>query len=73
MKEIVFHQKLLEKAELIFKMTGPAMVQLASSDFWKVPYDFLVAWEQELAASSQHILLEHRLALLQKNSVCTHL
>ena len=47
-------------------MTGPAMVQLASSDFWKVPYDFLVAWEQELAASSQHILLEYRLALLQK-------
>ena len=54
-------------------MTGPAMVQLASSDFWKVPYDFLVAWEQELAASSQHILLEHRLALLHKISVCTHL
>ena len=43
MKEIVFHQKLLEKASLIFKMTGPAMVQLASSDFWKVPHDFLVA------------------------------
>ena len=54
-------------------MTGPAMVQLASSDFWKVPHDFLVAWEQELAASSQHIPLEHRLDLLQKNSVCTHL
>ena len=31
------------------------MVQPASSDFWKVLYDFLVAWEQELAASSRHI------------------
>ena len=31
------------------------MVQPASSDLWKVPYDFLVAWEQELAASGQHI------------------
>ena len=57
----------------MFKMTGPAMFGLASSDFWKVPYDFLVAWEQELAISGQHILLEHSLALLQKNSVCTHL
>ena len=35
MKEIVFHQKLLEKAYFIFKMTGPAMVWPASSDFWK--------------------------------------
>ena len=36
-------------------MTGPAMVRPASSDFWKVPYDFLVAWKQELAASGRHI------------------
>ena len=54
-------------------MTGAAMVWKASSDFWKAPYDFSVAWEQELAASSQHTLLEHRFALLQKISVCTHL
>ena len=36
-KEIVFHQKLMEKAYFIFKMTGTAMVQPASSDFWKAP------------------------------------
>ena len=36
-KEIVFHQKLMEKAYFIFKMTGAAMVQPASSDFWKAP------------------------------------
>ena len=35
MKEIVFHQKLLEKAYFIFKITDAAMVRPASSDFWK--------------------------------------
>ena len=35
--KIVFHQKLMEKAYFIFKMTGAAMVQPASSDFWKAP------------------------------------
>ena len=30
-------QKLLEKAYLFVKMTGSAMVQLASSDFWNAP------------------------------------
>ena len=34
-KEIAFHLKLLEKAYFIVKMTGLAMVRLASSDFWK--------------------------------------
>ena len=29
--------KLLEKTFFIVKVTGPAMVQPASSDFWKVP------------------------------------
>ena len=31
-----FQLKLLEKAYFIVKMTGLAMVQLASSDFWNV-------------------------------------
>ena len=35
-----FQQKLLEKAYFTFKMTGPAMVRPASSDFWKVPLDY---------------------------------
>ena len=39
MKEIVFHQKLLEKAYFIFKITDAAMVRPASSDFWKAPLD----------------------------------
>ena len=30
----------MEKAYFIFKMTGAAMVQPASSDFWKAP----LAW-----------------------------
>ena len=34
----MFQQKLLEKSTFfIVKMTGPAMVRPASSDFWKVP------------------------------------
>ena len=37
MKEIVFHQKLLEIAYFIVKMTGAAMVRPVSSDFWKAP------------------------------------
>ena len=37
-KEMVFQQKLLEKSTFfIVKMTGPAMVRPASSDFWKAP------------------------------------
>ena len=32
-----FPQKLLEKAYSFVKMTGPAMVRPASSDFWKAP------------------------------------
>ena len=35
-KEMGFQLKLLEKAYFIVKMTGLAMVQLASSDFWNV-------------------------------------
>ena len=35
---MVFQQKKsLEKAYFIFKMTGPAMVRPATSDFWKAP------------------------------------
>ena len=34
-------EKLLEKPYFIFKMTGPAMVRPASSDFWKAPYKIL--------------------------------
>ena len=30
-------QKPLEKADFIVQMTGPAMVQSASSDKWKAP------------------------------------
>ena len=36
-KEMVFLQKLLEKAYFIVKMTGPAMVLPARPDFWKPP------------------------------------
>ena len=36
-KEMVFQQSLLEKAFFIAKMSGPAMVRPASSDFWKAP------------------------------------
>ena len=32
-----FSAKLLEKSYFIFKMTGQAKVQLASSDKWKAP------------------------------------
>ena len=32
---LVLQQKLFGKAYLVVKMTGPAMVWLASSDFWK--------------------------------------
>ena len=30
---------LLGKAYFVVKMTGPAMVRLASSDFWKAPQE----------------------------------
>ena len=32
---LVFQQKLLGEAHLVVKITGPAMVWPASSDFWK--------------------------------------
>ena len=32
-----FHKKTLGKAYFIVKMTGPAMIRLSSSDFWKAP------------------------------------
>ena len=42
---MVFQQKLLEKSTFfIVKMTGPAMVRPASSDFWKAPLDNTVNW-----------------------------
>ena len=34
---MVLQQKQLEKANFIVKITGPVMVQLASSNKWKVP------------------------------------
>ena len=34
---MVFQQKLVEKASFIFKLTGRAKVQPASSDKWKAP------------------------------------
>ena len=34
---MVFQQKLLEKAYFIVKMTDPAIIQPASSNFWKEP------------------------------------
>ena len=36
-QRLIFQQKLLEKAYFIAKMSGPAMVQPASSDIWKAP------------------------------------
>ena len=36
---MVFQQNLLEKAYFIAKMSGPDMVWLASSDFWKTPLE----------------------------------
>lgn len=32
-----FHQKLLKKAVLLSKMTGPAIIQPVTSNFWKAP------------------------------------
>ena len=40
-KEMVFQQKLLEKAYFIFKLTGRAMVGAASSDKWNAPLQSL--------------------------------
>ena len=54
-KEIVFHQKLMEKAYFIFKMTGAAMVQPASSDFWKAPLHMLNSY----CAHTASIILNH--------------
>ena len=34
---MVFQQKLFGKSYFIVKTTAPAMVWLASSDFWKAP------------------------------------
>ena len=34
---MAFHQKLLEKAYFVVKMTGSAMVLPARPDFWKPP------------------------------------
>ena len=36
---MVFQQNLLEKAYFIAKMSVPAMVRPASSDFWKAPLE----------------------------------
>ena len=33
--EMIFQQKILEKAYFIFKLTGQAIVRPASSDKWK--------------------------------------
>ena len=43
MRELVFQQKLLEKAYFIFKLTGLATAWPASSDKWKVPLVFLLS------------------------------
>ena len=44
-KDVVFHQKLLGKAYFMVEMTGPAMIQPASSDFWKAPIEYgQVTW-----------------------------
>ena len=37
MKEMVFQQKPLKKADFIVKMADPAMVRPVSSDKWKTP------------------------------------
>ena len=34
---MVFQQNVLEKAYFTAKMSGPAIVQPASSNFWKAP------------------------------------
>ena len=39
---VVVQQNLLEKAYFIARMSGPAMVRLASSDFWKTPLVFFI-------------------------------
>ena len=38
-----FSKKLLEKAYFTFKLTGPAKVQLASSDKWNVPKFYVMS------------------------------
>ena len=37
--------KPLGKSHFIAKMFGQAMIQPASSDFWKAPYDSLCCWQ----------------------------
>ena len=43
---MVFQQKLLEKAYFIFKLTGQAMIQPASSDKWIVP-PVIINWMKQ--------------------------
>ena len=67
---MVFQQKLLEKAYFIVKMTGPAIIQPASSVFWKhihkltkisiVPLAIFVgiakAWKKEVFSGPSPVL-----------------
>ena len=39
--------KTLRKSKFLFKLTGPALVQPASSDKWKVPLDYNVMHAQQ--------------------------
>ena len=41
---MVVQRNLLEKAYFIAKMFGQAMIQQASSDFWKAPAHALTQW-----------------------------
>ena len=55
MRELVFQQKLLEKAYFIFKLTGLATAWPASSDKWKVPLVFLLSEElRHLSGATGH-------------------
>ena len=48
---MVFQQNLLAKPYFIAKMSGPAMVRPASSDFWKAPGVY--KWPRQHVARSQ--------------------
>ena len=55
-----------KKAYFIFKTTGPAIVRLASSDFWNAPLDSseltktLFAYSQKIYTPESFIVLFHQ-------------
>jgi len=73
-QEMVFHeQELLEKPHFFVKMTSPAMVRPASSDFWKAPcqcgvkltqgFSLMRKWTFAVVIITQLLLYSHLLVI----------